>query len=208
MTVLTDLLMTPGVEEELAVRSTFGFMAFHGGVERVTEIVAAEAAERADASYYGVVQPEDLQWHVPSRHIDPAHSDLLAAFLDHVDVVVAVHGYGRKHLRWSLLLGGTNRELAGHVAAHLRPRLPAYEMVADLDEIPTELAGQHPDNPVNRPRYGGVQIELCPLVRWNVERWGWSDSGDVGRAPQTESLILGLAEAARAWARNDTEPGA
>jgi len=183
-------------------------MAFHGGVERVTEVVAVEAAERADASYYGVVQPEELQWHVPSKHIDPAHSQRLAAFLDHVDVVVALHGYGRRHLRWSLLLGGTNRALADHVAAHLRPRLPAYDVVADLDAIPTELAGQHPDNPVNRPRQAGVQIELCPLVRWHVEGWAWSDTGDVGRAPQTESLILGLAESARAWGPNGPAQGA
>lgn len=180
-------------------------MAFHGGgLEKVTDIVASEAAERSDASYYGVVQPDELQWHVPSKHIHPDHSTKLAAFLDHVEIAVAVHGYGRKHLRWSVLLGGTNRHLAGHVGAHLRPRLPAYDIVDDLEAIPWELGGQHPDNPVNRPELGGVQIELCPLVRWNVEAWAWSDHGDAGRAPQTEALILGLAEAARAWASNGT----
>lgn len=198
--MLSELLNEPGVQEHLELRSRFGFMAFHGGgLEKVTDIVASEAAERSDASYYGVVQPDELQWHVPSKHIHPDHSTNLAAFLDHVDVAVAVHGYGRKHLRWSVLLGGSNRPLAGHVASHLRPRLPAYEFVDDLEAMPRELAGQHPDNPVNRPQLGGVQIELCPLVRWNYEDWAWSDHGEAGRAPQTEALILGLAEAARAW---------
>ncbi|MDH3753276.1 MAG: poly-gamma-glutamate hydrolase family protein [Acidimicrobiia bacterium] len=198
--MLDNLLSTPGVEEIVQLRSTFGFMAFHGGgLEKVTDIVAAEAAERSDASYYGVLHPDDIELHVPSKHFDPAHSPGLASFLDHVDVVVAIHGYGRKHLRWDLLLGGTNRPLAGHVAGHLRSRLPPYRMIVELDQIPPELAGQHPDNPVNRVRNAGVQIELPPLVRWYWEKWEWSDHGDAGRAPQVEALILGLAESARAW---------
>ena len=44
-----------GVSEHSTLRSTFGFMAFHGGaLEEMTDIVASRAAERAGASYYGI----------------------------------------------------------------------------------------------------------------------------------------------------------
>ena len=48
-----------GVREELTLRSTFGFMAFHGGgLEAFTDIVAREAAAQSNASYYGVIHPD------------------------------------------------------------------------------------------------------------------------------------------------------
>ena len=85
-------------------------MAFHGGsLEEVTDVIGRAAAEAAGASYYGVHQPPDLQWHIPSTEIDPAASPALAGFLDHVDHVVTVHGYGRAGFWASLLLGGRNR---------------------------------------------------------------------------------------------------
>ena len=198
--MLAELLATPGVEEVSELRSTVGFMAFHGGgLEQVTDVVAREAAERSDASYYAVLHPEDLDVHVASHHFDPAKSAQLRAFLQHVDHAIAIHGYGREAMPWSLLLGGRNRDLATHLAAHLRPHLPAYDIVDDIDAIPGGLAGLHPDNPVNRTAGRGVQIELPPLVRWNWPEWGWSDHGAVGRAPQTEQLIRGLARAVQAW---------
>src|SRR3954451_21568862 len=97
ITDLAGLLATPGVEEVLELRSRFGFMAYHGGsLEEVTDVVASAAAERSGASYYGVLQPADLQWHIPSTKVDPDQSANLRAFLDHVDVAVTVHGYGRQ----------------------------------------------------------------------------------------------------------------
>ncbi len=47
----------------------------------------------------------------------------------------------------------------------LRAGLDGYEVVDDLDEIPLALRGLHPENPVNRTRGGGVQLELPPRVR-------------------------------------------
>ena len=130
-----QLLAHEGVEEVLELRSRFGFMAFHGGsLEQMTDVIAAAAAEAAGASYYGVLQPPDLQWHIPSTAIDPAHSERLAAFVDHVDVTIAVHGYGREGYWTTLLLGGTNRELAAHVGRHLAGGLPAYDIVTDLEQ--------------------------------------------------------------------------
>lgn len=173
-------------------------MAFHGGVlEKVTDTVAAEAASRSGSSYYGLIQTENPAQHVSSKFVDPAHSSGLTEFLDHVEAVITIHGYGRRALRWSLLLGGRNRRLAREVGDELRRGLPNFDIVDDLADIPVELAGQHPDNPVNRPRNHGVQIELPPLARWDVESWGWSDLAGGPRAPQTEALIDSLTRAAK-----------
>jgi len=201
-----ELLAHPGVEEISVLRSSrLGFMAFHGGsLEQVTDDVAVAAAERSGSSVYAVVQPVDFRWHVPSAQIDPVHSTTLAAFLDHVDVAVAVHGFGRHGLFTSLLLGGQNRDLAAHLATHLRPGLPEYEIIDTLDGIPPELRGLHPDNPVNRPRGAGVQLELPPRVRGLGPFWAEADHD--GRAPHTEALIDALADAARAWS-TAREPG-
>ena len=51
---LQELLSRPTVEEILHLRSPrLGFMAFHGGrLEKVTDVVATEAAARSGASYY------------------------------------------------------------------------------------------------------------------------------------------------------------
>ena len=57
--------LTPA--EVLELRGTFGFMAIHGGnLERATDVVALEAAERAGASCYAVIQAPPLRHHVPS----------------------------------------------------------------------------------------------------------------------------------------------
>lgn len=192
-----ELLAHPGVEEAVALRSSFGFLAFHGGsLEEQTDVVAEAAAEAAGASCYSVRLPPDLRWHIPSKLVDPAHSPALAGFVDHVDVAVAVHGYGRHGLWTTLLLGGRNRALATHLAAHLTPRLPDYVVEADLEAIPRELRGQHPDNPVNRPRSAGVQLELPPRVRGRGPHW---EGRDRTLVPPMAALIEGLAAAARTW---------
>jgi phage replication-related protein YjqB (UPF0714/DUF867 family) len=199
MAMLTELLDHPGVSERLELRSRFGFMAFHGGsLEKGTDLVAAAAAQRSGASLYAVIQPPDLRWHLPSTSFDPAESSALAAFVRHVDVAVAVHGYGRRGLFTTLLLGGQNRELASHLAIPLRQTLPEYEIVDDLDAIPPELAGRHPSNPVNLPASGGVQLELPPRVRGLGPYW--ADHDGAGAVPHTEALVEALARAASTWA--------
>ena len=72
-------------------------------------------------------------------------------------------------------------------------------MLDDLDAIPSELRGQHPRNPVNRPAEQGVQIELPPSIRWNVREWGWSDHEGVSRTRDVERLIDSLSEAVTSW---------
>lgn len=189
------LLEHDDVTEQCVLRGTFGFMAFHGGaLEEMTDVVASEAARRSDSSYYGVLLPDDMEWHIPSHKVTADQSPTLKAFLDHVDIVVTVHGFGRQGLFTSILLGGANRKLARHLGHHLRFHLPAYSIVDDIDQIPQDLRGLHQDNPVNVPLHAGVQVELPPRVRGSSPLW-WDWEGP-GVTPHTESLIEGLAQAA------------
>jgi phage replication-related protein YjqB (UPF0714/DUF867 family) len=193
------LLATPGVEERTRLRSNFGFLAVHGGLEQSTAELATEAADRSGASLYSVVQPPDLRWHVPSPQFDPAESDALTAFVEHVDVVVSLHGYGGLRTsddRWTTaLVGGSNRPLAARLARRLRHALPEYTWLDDLDRIPAHLRGVHPANPVNRPREGGVQLELPPRVR-GFGRY-WADFTGPGWPPHSEALLDVLATLAQ-----------
>jgi len=199
--MLRDLLALPEVTEICELRSAFGIMAFHGGnLERTTDVIAAEVATRTDSSLYAVVQAAPLRQHIPSTAFDPDHSPALAGFVDHVDIVIAIHGYGREDRFWDLLLGGQNRELAAHVGDHLRGGIDErFGIVDALDDIPKGLRGQHPDNPVNLPIQAGVQIELPPTTRWNREEAEWSDWQGTGRAPQVDQLIEVLSAAVESW---------
>jgi phage replication-related protein YjqB (UPF0714/DUF867 family) len=164
--VFDELLRCPGVIEESKLRSRFGFLAFHGGsLERGTAEVAEAAAKCAGASLYAVRQPENLRWHIPSALVNPSLSPALSAFLDHVEVVVSVHGYGRRGYSNAVLIGGLNRELATRAAVVLRAAVPSHRFIDELDAIPPTLRGVHPDNPVNLTRRGGIQIELPPTLR-------------------------------------------
>ncbi|OBA64501.1 replication protein [Mycobacterium sp. 1100029.7] len=193
---LSELLSAPGVTETSRLRSRFGFMAIHGGgLEQMTDVIAERAAEAAGASVYVVRHPDRYPHHLPSARFDPAESPLLAEFLDHVDVAVSLHGYGRIGRSTQLLAGGRNRALAAHVARHIA--LDGYQVVTDLDNIPTELRGLHPDNPVNRVRDGGTQLELSVRVRGLSPRSPLP--GVDGLSPVTSALIQGLVAAARSW---------
>ena len=94
--MLTELLDHPQVTEVCELRGRIGLMAYHGGnLERSTDAVAREVADRTGASLYAVLQQKPLRKHVSSLHFDPAHSAALSSFLEHVDVAVSIHGYGR-----------------------------------------------------------------------------------------------------------------
>lgn len=192
------LLATSGVQEVCELRNRIGFMAYHGGsLEEQTDVIAAHAAQRSGASYYAVLQPEDVLWHIPSHHVSPASSEQLRTFIDHVDVVFTIHGFGRRDHFTSVLIGGQNRDLADHVAGHLRPRLPEYDIVTELDQIPKDLRGLHPNNPVNLPANKGVQIELPPRIRGSSPIWADWDHTEM--VPHMASLIDGLVDAAACW---------
>jgi phage replication-related protein YjqB (UPF0714/DUF867 family) len=195
---LRELLARPGMVERCELRSPFGLMAIHGGgLEQMTDVIAATAAEQADASCYVVLHPADVEHHLSSLRFRGEESDDLAAFLDHVEVVVSIHGYGREGSWTSILAGGRNRRLAGAIAAAARHRLPDYEVVTELARIPAELRGLSARNPVNLPAAAGVQLELPPRVR------GLSPlsppPGPDGLSPPTRALIDLLADIAGRW---------
>ena len=194
---LTELLALGGVSEELEIRSRVGVCALHGGgLERATEVVAREVAARTGSSLYALVQSDGSRRHLPSTRFTSGVSDRLDAFLDRVDTVMSIHGYGRHDDFWAVLVGGANRRLAHHVAGHLRGTLPEqYRVVDDVHAMPHTLRGMHPENPVNRPPGGGVQVELPPSIRWNRDHRDWSDHADTPRSEHLDLLIDGLAAA-------------
>ncbi len=200
-----ELLDHPDVEEVVTLRGhefprhqRLGFMAYHGGgLEEMTDVIAQKAALLSGTSYYGVHQPRGMEHHIPSIEVSPEASNNLQSFMDHVHTVITVHGFGRKGFFTSLLLGGQHRQLADHIGQHLTEHLPAYRIITDLEQIPKELRGLHPRNPVNIPPGTGVQIELPPRVRGTTPLfWDWEGPN---HPPHTESLITGLAMAARTW---------
>jgi len=199
--VLRSFLARPEITEVCELRGSFGLMAFHGGnLERTTDVIAAEVAERTGSSFYGVIQAAPFRQHIPSTRFDPRHSEALNAFINTVDTVIAVHGYGRDDRFWDILLGGRNRELAHHVSHHLRIGLDErYGVIAELDQIPDGLRGQHARNPVNLPVNHGVQIELPPPTRWNRDAANWSDHLGTPRAPDVTMLIDSLSAAVESW---------
>jgi len=187
----TDLLAHPDVVEEQVLASPVGFLALHGGLEPATAEIAVAAARRAGASWYAIVQPDELKRHVPSHEHDPADAPLLAAFLSHVHVVISVHDYwGHDDLHAALLVGGRDRELAASLGARLRVALPDYRVIDDLDAIPRRLRGIDPRNPVNRAARG-VQVELPHPVR-AIGPYGFGERGARHRA-HADALVDALA---------------
>jgi phage replication-related protein YjqB (UPF0714/DUF867 family) len=142
-----------------------------------------------------VRHPDHYPHHLPSASYRAQESERLAEFLDHVDVAVSLHGYGRVGRSTELLAGGANRELAEHLARYVV--VPGYRIVTELDAIPRELRGLHPDNPVNRVQGGGTQLELTPRVRGISPRSGLP--GDDGLTPATSELVRGLVATAHSW---------
>ena len=184
---LAELLALPGVKEECVLRSAVGFMALHGGSQdRGTHEIASQAAERAGASYYAIIQPSDLRVHLTSRRHDPGHSEQLRAFLSHVDIAISVHGFGRDGFNVivepaqgiviepygpalrgrqtgplrGIIIGGRNTQLLEMARQMLQGRFPGYRVADERIRL-----GFHADNPVNLPEAQGVQIELPPGLR-------------------------------------------
>lgn len=196
-----ELLAQPGVTEHHELRGSFGFLAYHGGsVERVTSMIAVQAAVKADATIYTVDQPDENPLHIPSIRVNPDESVALSRVMIHTHTVCTIHGYGREMHKQHVLLGGRNRALAEHVAIHLRMHLDArYEVITDLDRIPPELRGLHPRNPVNLGPNQGVQVELPPALRWNFRIRAWADEPGAEPTDDVLATIEGLADAASSW---------
>ena len=184
---LVDLLAIPGMREECVLRSKVGFLALHAGSQdRGTEQIARRAAENAGASYYAIEHPPQLRVHLTSRLHDPKHSRQLQAFLEHIDIAISVHGFGRDGFAlWvdpdrgllvepygpairgsqtgplrGIIVGGLNAELLQAARELFEQRFEGYHVADERVRL-----GFHPDNPVNLPSAHGVQVELPPGLR-------------------------------------------
>ena len=207
---LSELLALPGVEEVCELRSAVGFLALHGGSQdRGTHEIASKAAEQAGASYYAIVQPRDLRVHLTSRRHDPEQSQKMSEFLRHVDVAVSVHGFGRDSFQLGvdaagglvlepygpamrgrqtgplrgIIVGGMNAALVDVACRLFSERFPGYHAGSERVRL-----GFHPDNPVNLPRWHGVQIELPPALR---------GIGDLGEdfVPEQDGIVTDVVAA-------------
>ncbi len=184
---LAELLAMPGIREECVLRTNVGFMALHGGSQdRGTEQIARRAAEQAGASYYAIVHPPRLRVHLTSRLHNPEHSAHMRAFLEHVDVAISVHGFGRDGFGlWfdpdrglivepygpairgkqtgplrGIIVGGLNAPLVEAGRELFGRRFAGYHVADERVRL-----GFHPDNPVNLPLAHGAQVELPPGLR-------------------------------------------
>jgi len=227
---LQELLDQPGVDERCVLRSSIGFLALHGGSQdRGTELIAERAADRAGASYYGIVQPPDRRVHLPSKDHDPSEAPGLRRFLDHVAVAISVHGFGRDSFTFVLeperglvlepygppmrgaqrgplrgiILGGRNEELLEQARRFLDDRFEGYH-VADR----RVRLGFHPRNPANLPRQHGIQVELPPGLR-GIGPLGERPSPDLDDPVLTEvtDALVELAAWAAANVVTDGPPG-
>ena len=225
---LAELLAMPGIEEVCLLRSKVGFMALHGGSQdRGTDQIARRAAEQVGGSYYAIVQPSSVRFHLTSRLHDPAQSERMRAFLEHVDVAISVHGFGRDSLTlWfdpgrgliiepygpalrgnqtgplrGIILGGRNQSLLNEARQLFHGRFDGYHVADERVRL-----GFHPENPVNLPSAHGVQIELPPGLR------GIGDYGET-LVPRSDGVVSAVVTAlvelaARACELRRTEPAA
>jgi phage replication-related protein YjqB (UPF0714/DUF867 family) len=222
---LAELLTMPGVREECILRSQVGFMALHGGSQdRGSEQIAQQAAKQAGASYYAVVHPPWLRVHLTSRLYNPDHSAHLRAFVEHVDVAISVHGFGREGFAmWfdpdrglivqpygpairgrqsgplrGIIVGGLNAQMVDAARELFQGRFAGYHVADERVRL-----GFHPDNPVNLPSAHGVQVELPPGLR------GIGDFGEILVPRQDEfvsemvAALVELATCATEWFGHD-----
>jgi phage replication-related protein YjqB (UPF0714/DUF867 family) len=203
-------------------------MALHGGSQdRGTDQLAYRAAEQSGASYYAIVQPSGLRVHLTSRLHDPDHSERLRSFLNHVEIAISVHGFGRDGFSlWvdpergpviepygpalrrrqtgplrGIIVGGQNEDMLDAARRLLQDRFAGYHVADERVRL-----GFHPDNPANLPSAHGIQIELPPGLR---------GIGDLGErlVPSTDGLVaevvsalVELAELARDLVRPTATP--
>jgi phage replication-related protein YjqB (UPF0714/DUF867 family) len=144
----------------LTLRSRLGVLALHGGLEGGTAELATAIADICGASLLSFRQPFATARHLAShRMADPGFAHL-TTFLQHVELVVSVHGHLRPSEYDQIYLGGSHRTAAEVLARHLAAEAPAFVPVTDISRIPPSLRGLRPDNPVNMAARGGVQVEL------------------------------------------------
>ena len=208
MTAFAELLAAPGVEEIVELRGPFGFMAYHGGaleaIDRRDRRRAAAEAARCVATTASA-SPTACGGTSRRRSIRPGRVRRARVRSSTTSTSsITIHGFGRRGLFGSLLLGGGNRALAEHVGAHAPARAPGLRHRHRPRAHPPDLRGLHPDNPVNLPPGAGCRSSCR---RGSVAR---ARCGGTGRArastPHTRALVDALVDTAAhmAWRTDPT----
>ena len=184
------------VREERVLRSNVGFMALAWRIARPRHRPdRPTAADEAGASYYAIIQPSWLRVHLTSRLHNPDDSAHLRSFLEHVDVAISVHGFGRDGFAlWldpdrGLIIepygpalrgnqkgrcGGSSwraeRELVEQLRAIFEKRFQGYHVADERVRL-----GFHPDNPVNLPSRPMASrsscLQVCAELAISAQSW-------------------------------------
>ncbi|MBW2069903.1 MAG: poly-gamma-glutamate hydrolase family protein [Deltaproteobacteria bacterium] len=186
------------VVESLQLRGPLGVLAPHGGgIEPGTEAIARFVASESGASLYvfsGRLPSGNRALHCPSHQLEPDRHPLLEKFINHVSLVLSIHGHGRSQRQ--VYVGGLNKSLLESLADLLRHGLPEYEWISDWQQIPSSLRGRDPNNIVNLAPSKGIQLELPLMLRQTT-----TGNKQERSVPAGDAMVLSqmLVEFVRRW---------
>lgn len=163
------VLLDPAVREVFLPGGPIGIFAPHGGgIEPGTEEIARAVAQATGATLYvlSAKRPSgNTALHVSAEHMLAGISTKLDSAVKACRLGIAIHGHGRTKGH-PIYVSGLAARAVKVAADSIRNAIGAnWEVVDELSKVPKELAGQHKDNIVNRPREHGIQIELPRALR-------------------------------------------
>jgi phage replication-related protein YjqB (UPF0714/DUF867 family) len=153
-----------------------------GGIEPGTEEIARALARASGASLYvlaGRRAAGNKALHVTSTAMRAGVSARLDRALARCRTAIAIHGHAQPGAPRAIYVSGRAAAAAGLISAALRGALAGWDVIDDPARIPPGLAGLSPENFVNRPAGGGVQIELPRALR-----------DEARPAPRGQALVL------------------
>lgn len=162
-----------------------GVTAYHGGGIEIgsTELLQYIYEKRTTWSWYGfegLLSADNGNLHITSTNFDePRGMD----FIGHVNRAVSLHGAS----------GDTPITYIGGMdvitRAFIKSKLEAKGFVVQLASTESGIAGEQPNNFVNRPPKGGVQLEMTTQLRKNFFLNGdWSKSVRTNKANWTQTM--------------------
>jgi len=164
------ILRDPAVREVFLPGHAVGVFAPHGGgIEPGTEEIARAVAQATGATLYvlSAKRPSgNGQLHIACTKMIPGISTKLDSAIAACRIAISIHGHGRTKDGGAVYVSGRATDAVQVTAGAMRHALKGvFEVVDELDRIPSDLAGLHKDSLVNRPKGGGVQIELPRALR-------------------------------------------
>lgn len=162
-----------------------GVTAYHGGGIEIgsTELLQYIYEKRTTWSWYGfegLLSADNGNLHITSTNFDePRGMD----FIGHVNRAVSLHGAS----------GDTPITYIGGMdvitRTFIKSKLEAKGFVVQYASTESGIAGEQPNNFVNRPPKGGVQLEMTSQLRKNFFLNGdWSKSVRTNKANWTQTM--------------------